>query len=162
MSDECKVIILQGPSGSGKSTFTDTLPRPLKVISSDAKLYIDGEYVWTEARVRESHKEALREFLQIIMDPVGPPELVVVDMTNIHHWQMTPYIFPAKAFGWEVEIHTFLVDPAVAAARNSGRCPEFQVQRMANEIEFPMPGWGRWEVHLPDGGGWVRSAKAAE
>lgn len=155
-----KLIVLQGPSGSGKSTFTKRLfPLGTRVIiSADARLYIGDKYVWSDARAGEAHKACLRDFLKLIMEPV-PPEVVVIDMTNIRHWMMTPYIFPAKAFGWDVEIHTFMVDPKVAAARNSERCPEFQIQRQVVDMEFPMPGWGRWEVHFPDGGGWVREAK---
>lgn len=156
-----RLIVLQGVSGAGKGTFVKSqlhAPGTRWIISADAKLYVGEKYVWTEARVAKAHKECLLDFLKMVMEPV-PPELVVVDMTNIYHWQMTPYIFPAKAVGWDVEIHTFVVDPAVAAARNSERCPAFMVHKQATDMEFPLPGWGRWEVHLPDGGGWVREAK---
>ena len=151
-----QVFILQGPQGSGKSTFTKGHPHAV-VCSADAFFMgSDGVYHFTAGKLDAVHQWCLRRFVELLTakeDPHGPPsrKLVIVDNTNAQRWEMSTYVQLAKAYGYEVEIHTFLIDPKVAFKRNVHSVPWEAVLRTAMFMEPPLATWGRHTTHLPDG-----------
>jgi len=144
------VFITQGVSGAGKSTFTDTLDSPA-VVSADHHYMVDGEYLFDLAKIGDAHRTCFREFIQLVTGQ-GDQD-IVVDNTNMERWAMYPYVQAAQAFGWEVEIHTFLVDPEVAAERNTHGVPLDRIRFMLANMEMPLPFWGRHVVHATEGWG---------
>ena len=139
-----KVLILQGISGSGKSTFAKQQPNAV-VVSADFIHYKDGVYAFDESRLSVAHNTCMLNFTSYMLGnqhfpvPAGVDTLIV-DNTNTRALFMAPYIAVARALDVEVEIHSFRVDPEVAAARNDGRAPLSVVKSMADQIEnFHMP-----------------------
>lgn len=121
------VKVMRGIPGSGKSRYiADHFPGAL-VVSADHHFIKNGEYVFVQAELKTAHLECWRKFLAALS--VNHP-LIVVDNTNTSNVDVAPYVQPAEAFGYEVEIITIKVDPAIAAARNVHGVPEDVVIRM--------------------------------
>jgi predicted kinase len=146
-----RVFVLQGPQGSGKSTFTRNF-RHAVICSADA-FFIgpDGVYKHVEADLKHAHAWCLRRFVEAVRDG---QELVIVDNTNAQKWEMGPYVALARAYDYEVETHTFMVDPKVAFERNVHNVPWDSILRTTMFMEAPLATWGRHTVHLPDGTSW--------
>lgn len=145
-----QAIILQGPQGSGKSTFTRNIPNA-HVCSTDDFFMVDGIYTHEVAKLKEAHGACLRKYVAALQAGRTP---VVVDNTNSQRWEMSGYVQLAKAFGYEVEIHTFMIDPKVAFARNTHNVPWDTLIRTVMFMESPLALWGRHTIHLPDGTSW--------
>ena len=147
------VRVLQGVPGSGKSTYAQQLvaknpPCSVVVVSADDYFVKDGVYVFDPTKIGEAHATALRAFVMLIeQGRMAGALTVVVDNTNIRLWEMSPYVALAKAYGWPVEFDTFKVDPLLAHARNTHGVPLPVIQRMAAEMENPLPFWGGHVVH---------------
>lgn len=150
-----RVFVLQGPQGAGKSTFTSRFPHA-KVCSADTFFEGPDGYKHDAKKLGEAHAWCLRRFVEALQaadDPAAPDgeALIVVDNTNSARWEMGTYVQLAKAYGFEVEVHTFLVDPKVAFRRNTHNVPWEVLLRTVMFMETPLATWGRHTVHLPDG-----------
>ena len=53
--------------------------------------------------------------------------------TNVHVWEITPYVMPAQSFGYEVEILTIECDPSIALERKNLLSAE-KVRSMAKRL----------------------------
>jgi len=152
-----KVVITQAVPGAGKSTFTEKHWPGAMVVSADHFFMVDGEYKFDPTKISDAHAECLRKFTEkVSTDYTGT---VVVDNTNIHLWEMAPYVALANAYGWDVEIHSFKVHASIAGPRNSHGVPQEVVERMDRELESPLPFWGKsfthfWVDNGPDDCGW--------
>lgn len=155
MPESKRVIVLQGPQGSGKSTFTAQFPHA-KVCSADTFFEGPEGYKHDAKKLGEAHAWCLRRFVEALQaadEPCAPAgeALVIVDNTNSQRWEMSTYVQLARAYGFEVEIHTFIVDAKVAFGRNTHNAPWETVLRTSMFMESPLATWGRHTVHLPDG-----------
>ena len=140
-----RVFILQGPQGSGKSTFTQGCPGAV-VCSADAFFISpEGVYKYEAAKIADAHQGCLRRFVGAIRDL---EHLIIVDNTNAQRWEMSTYVQLALAYNYEVEIHTFMIDPKVAFKRNVSW---EKILRTSMFMESPLATWGRHTIHLPDG-----------
>jgi predicted kinase len=148
-----RVYILQGAQGAGKSTFTRRYSHA-RVCSADKFFEGPDGYKHDPKRIGEAHAWCLREYVDAILAGLKTPAyaaLIVVDNTNSARWEMAPYAQLAKAYGYEIETHTFLVDPKVAFDRNQHNVPWETLLRTVMFMDPPLATWGRHTVHLPDG-----------
>lgn len=145
-----RAYIMQGPQGSGKSTFARSIAGAY-ICSADDFFMVKGVYTHETAKLKDAHEACLRKFVEAVLAQKTP---VVVDNTNAQRWEMGTYVQIARAYGYEVEIHTFLVDPHVAFKRNVHNVPWEAVLRTTMFMESPLATWGRHAVHLPDGTFW--------
>lgn len=146
-------LIIRGPSGSGKSTLTKKLTEyhngnghDVTVCSADdffmqdvERSAVDGtprkDYVFNPAKLGEAHAACLGKFIGAITDK---HPVVIVDNTNIKHWEWRNYAMIARAAGYEVQIQEFRVKPdayKTVARRNVHRVPADIVYRMCVEFE---------------------------
>lgn len=154
-----KVIILRGPSGAGKSTVTKEYP-DATIISSDKFFMkpvereftpqvihglqlayssldlVDEEYKFEVAKLSEAHATTVKLFTDALK---RGDELVIVDNTNIKHWQFAHYIGIAELAGYEVEVISIIgftiEDIKICAERNAHGVPIDIVARMFYEFE---------------------------
>lgn len=145
-----KVYIMQGIPGSGKSTLAlkmmgqaaDVGAAVLKV-SADDYFYEGSEYKFDASKLGEAHAQCLHNFVEWVRyPPKSEVCLALVDNTNIHLWEMSPYVAVAAAYGWSVEVHTTMCPVEMALARGLHRVPEEVLNRMLAELEEPFDRWG--------------------
>jgi predicted kinase len=152
MPEPNRVFVLQGAQGSGKSTFARNFPHAVICSADDFFVGADGVYRQVAADLKQAHAACLRKFVVAVQIGIAP--LLIVDNTNAQRWEMGPYVQLARAYGYEVEIHTFLIDPRVAFERNLHNVPWENILRTTLFMESPLGTWGRHTVHLPDGTSW--------
>lgn len=148
-SEPNRVLVLQGSQGSGKSTFTRNFPHAVICSADDFFVGADGVYKQVAADLRHAHAMCLRRFVGAVQ--ARDASLIIVDNTNAQRWEMGTYVQLARAYGYEVEVHTFLIDPKVAFERNIHNVPWANILRTTLFMESPLATWGRHTVHLPDG-----------
>lgn len=144
-----KIEIMRGCSGSGKSTYVRThFPNAL-VCSADQFFMKDGHYNFDIKHLSDAHKDCLKRFMEAVIDNV---EHIVVDNTNTQAWELAPYVQCGAAFRYEVEIHTLIVDPEIAAKRNVHGVRLKDVKRHAQNIEraWLPPWWKNNKIEVPE------------
>ena len=105
-----KVVIMRGPNGSGKSTWARKNHTGAPIVSTDNFWLVEetdeetGEttksYQFDIARLGEAHAWAICEFVKLLEEG---EDTVVVDNTNIRHWEYSPFETMAKAMGYVVD-----------------------------------------------------------
>jgi predicted kinase len=135
------LVIMRGLPGSGKSTKVHSLTSVSEsfVVCSADDYFIDretGEYNFNPAGLAAAHAACKADALSAMASGV---ELVVVDNTNIQHWEYEPYIEFAKTYNYTVQIIVVggrsESDRAIYAARNTHGVPESSIRRMAERWE---------------------------
>lgn len=127
-----RVVILSGISGSGKSTIAAALAANAEngkavICSADDFFMQDGTYKFDFTKRGAAHAACLRKFVALITECEND---IVVDNTNTSAVEIAPYVALAAAYGVECEIVTILIDPVVAAQRNTHGVPEAGCKRM--------------------------------
>ena len=138
------IKIMRGVPGSGKSTYTaDNFPKA--VVCSADHFFMDGDkYEFDASKLPLAHGASLRKFAELVRAAVSHPEdlEVVVDNTCISAAEIAPYMALGQAYGHDVEIPTFYVNPSTAAARNVHGVPEAAVRRMSDAmLNAQLPPW---------------------
>jgi len=149
------VKILSGVSGAGKSTFiqAQSWSDSCVIHSADYFFSKDGPYSFDPSKLNEAHGECLRGFVngvrsgdarkRFIESPEGQAlqgsgfnssVVEVVDNTNLSVEEIAPYYALAKAYGYEVELITLLIDPEIAAHRNVHGVSERVIERMQTKL----------------------------
>ena len=88
------IFIMRGLPGSGKSTLVKIVSKVYKgqnpkVCSADHYFINEsGDYVFNPAFLKDAHKSSQDKMKSFVKD--GQP-LVIVDNTNVEHWEMRPY-----------------------------------------------------------------------
>ena len=88
------IFIMRGLPGSGKSTLVKILSKVYKrqnpkVCSADHYFINEsGDYVFNPAFLKDAHESSQENMKSFVQE--GQP-LVIVDNTNVEHWEMRPY-----------------------------------------------------------------------
>lgn len=109
-----KVTILRGISGSGKTTWAKKNAPDATIVSTDNFYVVDGVYTYDINKLEENHRKAFRLHLDSL---AAGKEWIVVDNTNVHAWEYSPYVLAAGAYGYEVELLTFECSVEVSMSR---------------------------------------------
>ena len=138
-----KIVIMRGIPGSGKSTYVRENLDGAFICSADnyfeelAELnqttYLEEFKPWL---VGKAHQHCWGSFIHatVIMDE----PLVVVDNTNIHHWEYENYVLLGEQMGYEVEVVQIPFDSDKAEVyhrRNTHGVPLEVIQRMINDYQ---------------------------
>jgi tRNA uridine 5-carbamoylmethylation protein Kti12 len=104
------VYILRGIPGSGKSYLAEKLialpDDASKMIVSADHYFIapNGEYLFNPRELPRAHSECFRHYMLMLEQEMrggrNPDDIVIVDNTNIHAWEISPYVLAANA--WDV------------------------------------------------------------
>lgn len=124
------IYIMRGIPGSGKSHKASTLN--VRIVSADSYFTNqNGEYKFNPHKIVSAHNECIREFLRNIDMNID----MVVDNTNIHPWEISPYISLANAYNHEYEIINISCPVELAIKRNKHNVPENVIRRMDNDLK---------------------------
>lgn len=129
-----KVYIMRGIPGSGKSTRARELAGDLGVIhSTDDYFMVNGKYRFNPKLLGRNHELNFKAFKASLNQGFYP---VVVDNTNVRHWEYQRYEQAAIDAGYQVEIVKVPhIDPILAAKRNTHGVPESAIRRMLDRWE---------------------------
>lgn len=141
-----------GLPGSGKSTWAKALPlwpRGKKVIVSSDSYFTDadGNYHWTIEEAHKGHEDCLRRFIDVFQpgpvsgDPEKPPDIVIVDNTNVRIHDVSPYIRIAQAYGCDVEVKYMDTNVDNSKTRNVHGVPDAAYDRMQKNFTFLIETW---------------------
>lgn len=126
-----KVTILSGVPGSGKSTYVKTHIEGGSIHSADHFFTTESGYQFEASKLGAAHAQCLRGFITACQSRYPT---VVVDNTNTTTEEIAPYYSIAKAYGYEVELVTLLVDTPTALARGTHGVPEKNIDAMQRRI----------------------------
>jgi predicted kinase len=125
-----QVQILVGVSGAGKSTYLKGRGDG-SIVSADHFFEKDGTYRFVSDQLGEAHASCLRAFVSALL---FKENRIYVDNTNCTLVEISPYYNLARAYGYEVVLVRFRVDPAVAFARNTHGVPARTITAMDRAI----------------------------
>lgn len=135
-------VILCGVSGSGKSRYVEESRSSVDdVCSADGWFSTHGQYVFDPRQLGAAHAYCLRQYVTAVLD--ARPRTIWVDNTNTTTEEMAPYVALAQAYGSELTIATFLVDPRLAYERGKHAVPLATIEAMDKRLRarvFP-PHW---------------------
>ena len=104
------VKILRGLPGCGKDTYAETLweARDMKLswqlCSADSFFTSErGEYNFVPENIGKAHQTCLLEFIHCA-ERLGNEHMIIVSNTNIHAWEIAPYVLAGEAYGHDVTI----------------------------------------------------------
>lgn len=150
-----RVLILRGLPGSGKSDFEAALRgRGVVVRTFCVNDYFtgrDGGYRFAAGDLTAAHTLCFRRMQTAVhayrVAAAGPeqltgtvftgPDILVVNNTNLHRAEYTPYVMVARAATVEVVLIRFDVDPEVCAVRNTRGISAAAIKEMAARFEEP-------------------------
>lgn len=109
-----RISVLRGISGSGKTTWAKQHEGKALVLSTDHYFLVDGEYRFDPMKLGENHRRCFREFAEAVLKS---EPWIIVDNTNLSAWEYAPYVVMGEAYGYQVELLTFMVTPEVSLQR---------------------------------------------
>jgi predicted kinase len=136
-----QVTIMRGPSGAGKGAWiVDNTPASAQVISADMFFMkevepLKFEYQFDPYKLSEAHAWCMSVFLKLLKNT----ESIIVDNTNIKHWQFENYVLAAQLAGYDVRVVSItgftIEDIKLCAKRNVHGTPLDVVAKMFLEFE---------------------------
>jgi len=136
-----KIVIMRGIPGSGKSTFAKKNFDGAYICSADCFFdtlaerkgtsYLEEFKPWL---VSTAHQFCWGIFIEAVFDD---EPLIVVDNTNIHHWEYGNYQKLGEKMGYEVEVVKIPLELTAEEyfTRNTHGVPLEVIQRMMDEYE---------------------------
>lgn len=134
------LVIYRGLPGSGKSFRANKLASVTTGVICSADDYhvnkATGRYEWDPKKIGEAHAwcRGKAEGLMAAGHPV-----VIIDNTNIQHWQFAPYLELAAKFGYETEVAepptSWAWDTVECWRRNTHLVPLETIVRMKEQYE---------------------------
>ncbi|XP_062983052.1 NEDD4-binding protein 2-like 1 [Elgaria multicarinata webbii] len=133
------LYLLRGLPGSGKSTLARQLKREFPsaaIFSTDDYFMEDGSYVFDPDSLEEAHHWNQKRARKAMKNGKSP---VIIDNTNIHAWEMKPYVIMAHENSYEVifqepDTH-WKFNVRELARRNSHGVPQEKIKRMKEQYE---------------------------
>ncbi|NXC41998.1 N42L1 protein, partial [Penelope pileata] len=133
------LVLLRGLPGSGKST----LARQLKcdhpsavVLSTDDFFTRSGVYVFEPDFLEDAHKWNQKRARKAMKNGKSP---VIIDNTNIHAWEMKPYVMMAREYSYEVVFREpdtpWKFNVRELMRRNIHDVPRQKIQQMKEQYE---------------------------
>jgi 2'-5' RNA ligase len=138
------VVILRGLPGSGKSWLADHCeemredPASVAICSAD-NFFVNrqsGQYQFDPDLLPQAHQQCLQDFLAALWEK---KKIVIVDNTNVHHWEYLVYQYLSQLLGYR---HFILEVPCsnekvaeMYASRNQHRVPIASVMKMYSSWE---------------------------
>jgi predicted kinase len=122
------LIIMQGQSGSGKSTIAKqfAVEYSAEICSTDDFFAENDEYKFDFKLLAYNHKRNQEKAEKLMREGKS----VIIDNTNIHAWEASPYVLVAKELG----IATKYVR-ATGNYTNVHGVPAYKVEQMRKQLE---------------------------
>ncbi|KAM9389142.1 NEDD4-binding protein 2-like 1 [Phaethornis superciliosus] len=134
-----RLVLLRGLPGSGKSTLARQLKRdfPGAVVFSTDDFFIEnGVYMFEPDLLEDAHKWNQKRAHKAMKNGKS---LVIIDNTNIHAWEMKPYVMMARENRYEVIFQEpdtpWKFNVQELARRNIHHIPRQKIQRMKEVYE---------------------------
>jgi len=146
-----KLIIIRGISGSGKSTLSKQLIGNGFAFSTDDFFMSDGEYNYDPDLIGNAHLWNINRVKTAMQNGINP---IIVDNTNVHNWEMKPYVEQALKFKYEVEFAEpntpwkFNIDELTK--RNKHGVPKEVIEKMVTEWDHDVTVEGILESEKPE------------
>lgn len=140
------IRIFRGLPGSGKTTAAQGYGDAL-VVSADDYFMQSGEYRFDATKLREARKACLKNFITAIenAEECGY-RWIIVDNTNTTPVEIAPYYAVAEALGMlNIAIFEYRITVEQAFQRNTHNVPRHSIERMAQNMDMPLPPWWRIE-----------------
>ncbi|NXL35736.1 N42L1 protein, partial [Glaucidium brasilianum] len=134
-----RLVLLRGLPGAGKSTLARQLKRdyPSAVVLSTDDFFIEnGVYMFEPDFLEDAHKWNQKRAHKAMKNGKSP---VIIDNTNIHAWEMKPYVMMARENRYEVVFQEpdtpWKFNVRELTRRNIHHVPQQKIQRMKEEYE---------------------------
>lgn len=147
-----EIQILSGIPGCGKTTWCqEDIRRGAVRCSADDFFLVEGKYTFDATKLDQAHGECFTKYLHWVKHTETS---IIVDNTNIHAWEISPYVLGAQAFGRRVKIVQFLPKKSrldydwikFCTARNTHGVLPRSIEVMWDAMKArDLPPW--WEVH---------------
>ncbi|XP_062423118.1 NEDD4-binding protein 2-like 1 isoform X2 [Rhea pennata] len=165
------LVLLRGLPGSGKSTLARQLKRDYPsavVLSTDDFFNRNGVYVFEHDFLEDAHKwnQARDKAMK------NGKSLVIIDNTNIHAWEMKPYVMMARENSYEVIFREpdtpWKFNVQELTRRNIHDVPRQKIQRMKEQYEHGVTFHSVLRAEKPSGaersagGPWAAGGRGAQ
>ncbi|OPJ81073.1 NEDD4-binding protein 2-like 1 [Patagioenas fasciata monilis] len=134
-----RLVLLRGLPGSGKSTLARQLKREYPsavVLSTDDYFIENGVYMFEPDLLEDAHKWNQKRARKAMKNGKSP---VIIDNTNIHAWEMKPYVMMARENRYEVIFQEpdtpWKFNVRELTRRNTHCVPRETIQRMKEQYE---------------------------
>lgn len=131
-----KVEIYRGLPGAGKTTnYERTVKkspegfRSRKFSADDYHYTPEGKYEFKRENLSKAHGRCFYDCMVYFEHP-GDLDLLVVDNTNVHAWEVAPYALACQAYGHAFEVVTFIAPWEECTRRNVHGVPAEKVFAM--------------------------------